>query len=186
MYFNILSKKKKKGNNCAFWYKNLNIPNSLEVNDPNCCFTFNLKNGNPIYICSNEKFRCVYPMKIILKKMYSGCNIANKMRVKSVYESENSEIPSLTEDFYSKNLFDDSSNGIWKGLVYFHQLQKQDSLTEEKNPLYMKIENKRMAFFKENNLSPELIQSFVLRNMEFPCENEKFTCDVSGFLHYYR
>ena len=80
------------GNFCAFWYKNINVPIELEGKfDPNCCFTFNIKKGNQIFICSNNKLRCIKPMKTILKRLHNGCIQKNTRNKPNIYESLNSK-----------------------------------------------------------------------------------------------
>jgi len=108
------------GNNCGFWYKRLHLPDAFEDTDENCCFYFTIKSGNPIIICSTQRFRCARPARTILKKLLYGCITINKDKVPNPYASSNSDASEAEIDLYNTFLFDNSDSGVWKGLGWFH------------------------------------------------------------------
>ena len=83
---------------------------------------------------------------MVLKKMLLGCLLANRGTTKSKFESLNGEMPKSEIDNYQKVLFDDSRNGVWRGLIYWKQLLKDEGgqagdKLESNTPMFCKIED---------------------------------------------
>ena len=177
------------GNRCAFWYRNLMLPEEFEDHDPNCCLTFLLKTGKSVFICSNYPRRCIMKGKMILLQMKIGCEVHNKAHMTNPYENENTASPLRPVDNYFKVLYDDSTNGIWRGLVFHHKLGLEETVSA--NPHFMKIENGYISFYLDENyknnegIELEPKEKLVIRNMYFTCEQE-FTCDLSHYLEYFK
>lgn len=177
------------GNRCAFWFKNLKMPSEFDNQDPNCCFTFTLKNGKNVYICANNPKRCISEGKMILLKMSLGCLAQNKGHMNNPYENENTVSPFQPIDNYYKILYDDSSNGIWRGLVFHHKLGSDETVSG--NPSFMKIEEGFIYFYLDETtktiegvkIDPK--EKLVIRNMYFTCE-QPYTCDIKHYLEYFK
>jgi hypothetical protein len=60
------------GNKCAIWYKNLNLPENIKVDFPDCCLMFN-KNDMNHFICSSGNRHCLKKSRIIMKTINEGC-----------------------------------------------------------------------------------------------------------------
>ena len=178
----------KLGNRCAFWYKNLHLPEEFGNHDPNCCFTFSLTNGKNVFICA-DYLRCNRYSKMILIKMKFGCLSQNSANLATPYENPNSAAPLKPVDNYFKVLYDDSENGIWRGLVFHHKLGSEESISE--NPHYMRIQNGFINFYEDENykniegveMDPQ--EKLVLRNMYFTCDLP-FTCDISHYIEFFK
>jgi hypothetical protein len=182
--------KDKKGNICAFWYLDLKLPKELSNWDPNCCFTFNLKNNKNVYICSADPLRCIKHSKMLLLRMKISCLSKNRDHLNNPFENENTVSPSKSLDFYNKVLYDDSFNGIWKGLVIYKMLWNDKQVVPD-NPTYLKIENGYLFFFKDENIqNPDgsdqvALDKLIIRNLLFTCDVE-YTCDISSFIRYFK
>lgn len=182
--------KDKKGQICAFWYLDLNVPDELSDWDPNCCFTFNLKNNKNVYICSADSFRCIKYSKILLLKMKISCSAKNRDHLQDQFENENTVSPSKSIDFYNKVLYDNSENGVWKGLVFFKRLG-DDREVVASNPTYLMIENGYLSFYKDENIhksdgsDAKALNKLIIRNLLFTCDVE-YTCDISSYIDYFK
>jgi len=176
------------GNRCAFWFRNLYLPEEFGDHDPNCCFTFSMTNGRNVFICATMR-RCIRNGKMILLKMKFGCLSQNSAQLISPYENENSAAPLRSVDNYFKVLYDDSDNGIWRGLVFHHKIGSDETIPE--NPHYMKIENGYISFYEDENyknlegveMDPK--EKLIIRNMIFTCE-QPFTCDITHYIEFFK
>ena len=179
----------KLGNRCAFWYKNLQLPSEFGNHDPNCCFTFSLKNGKTVFICADNPVRCIRDGKMILLKMRFGCLAQIRAHLSNPFENENTVSPFISVDNYFKVLYDDSENGVWRGLVFHHKLGSDE--TSSDNPNYMKIENGYIFFYQDENVKNiegvEIAakEQLVIRNMYFTCE-QSYTCDIKHYIEYFK
>ena len=178
----------KVGSRCAFWYKYIKLPVEFGDQDPNCCFTFSLKNGKNVYICANYPIRCIRSGRRILLKMKLGCLSKNRDHMENPYENKNTVSPFQEIDNYFKVLYDDSPNGIWRGLVFHHKLGSDESISE--NPNFMKIENGYVYFYPNENIKNiegveiEAKEKLIMRNMYFTC-NQQYTCDITNYINYF-
>lgn len=190
LYFYDSIAKDKKGQICAFWYLDLKLPKELSDWDPNCCFTFNLKNNKNVYICSADSFRCIKYSKILLLKMKVSCSAKNRDHLQNAYENENTVSPSKSIDFYNKVLYDDSVNGIWKGLVSYKKLGDDKDVVSS-NPTYLIIENGYLSFYKDENIhkvdgsDAVALNKLIVRNLLFTCDAE-YTCDINSYMDYFQ
>ncbi len=88
-----------------------------------------------VFICSQSVYlKCLRDARMIIKKMLLGCLLASEGTPKSKSESINGALPKNEIDNYQKVLYDESPNGVWRGLIYWLAMQKTSG---EENPNLM-------------------------------------------------
>ena len=182
------------GNKCAFWFKNINVPKEMELvnNDNNCCIMFKKKgiNKSKVFICSIDKFRCVKPIKIIVKSMKKGCSLINGENNYKKIENEYNEEEGQTNEEVAKNQLEeisvDEENGKFEGETYIFDLidDEIDEINEKKS-LFLKIgdEDKIKIFSNKSSEKPlEAFNSFKLNNGICNNDKELVCCKVMDFI----
>jgi len=122
----------KAGKTCAFWYKGLTIPDELEEKDPNCCINYKKEGKKDVFVCSTHSSRCIYFVKMVLKRMRMSCLELSEGRKKKTGVAgglQGVSAASSDSDYdYSLGLFNEASNGVWKGRGFFFEVLKDTVL----------------------------------------------------------
>jgi hypothetical protein len=60
----------KRGDPCGIWFKDIVIPDPMNVKDTKDCVIFK-KNGELYYyVCADEKYRSFYAIRMIIRKIW--------------------------------------------------------------------------------------------------------------------
>ena len=176
LYKNIMSDKT--GEKCSFWFKNVKLPEKLNVDDNNCCFVWKKNFDSNIIICSNEKFRCVKSTKIMLKKIKNSCD---DYFVKNPFVNPYFVNTQKNFSMINNEEFSEKSKGIWKGFANFFVLLNRSNFKEKPHFIDIGIDYLRV-FYLKNGVKEE-IGKFLILEMEFPCKGETI-CNINQFLSF--
>jgi len=70
----------KRGDPCGYWFRDIVVPLDMGIKDTKDCVVFKKTDNIHFFLCSVEKYRAFYAIKMIIRKMWSTCHrIANEL-----------------------------------------------------------------------------------------------------------
>ena len=182
-YKNIASDKK--GNTCSFWYKSINAPKELQVEDSNCCFMFKDKvnHKKEIFICLMNKYRCIKPARVLVKSMKRECSglYAKDVDLTNPYNEEN-KIGSIKGN---NKIYTDENNGIFKGDSFVFDLFGKTPI-EEQPPFKLEIDKDNIKIYphsgSSNSKGSKFTPSNVINGLNLASICGKEFCSISDFI----
>ena len=128
------------GNECAFWFKNINLPNQLSFYNQECCFEFKI-NEIAHFICQKKKENCILDSEKLMKSLKTGCISTNDelelpLQEKSIPNEiiQNSKVEILGEKKKEgeKSFFGIKNKKLAKNKSKFNKTT-QDDIIEDKD-----------------------------------------------------